>query len=332
MKKILLIVSILIFSQSYQAQVFPYTLNTYQEQYHPLSEAVAITPDSPLWDDPSTGYWLVPIGFEFNIMGRTATDIAIIDPGCQVAFALGSDTTNVLCPYYADIMNADTDSLVSFIVYTTEGEPGNRICKIEWQNIGFYNEFDATGEFNLIRNFQVWIYEDTYDIEFRYGPHTVDDGTLIHDQWGSPLLFFIRDFEIATQTFVDSWSLRGEPSNPTVDVVNLFELPGLEDILLGEPADSTVYHFGTGIVSVNETQELPSFNVFPTIAREYVYTYQPLHEIVRLQVMDESGRLLLDQNLGYGNSAIDISSWSQGVYFFTFGEGPRMNTKRIIKE
>lgn len=331
MKHALLATITLMMNFSIFAQEFPYALSTFQEPYAPLSEALSITPDSPLWDDPAMGYWLVPIGFEFEIMGRTATDVAIIDPGCQLAFGIGADTVNAISPYFADIMNADTDSLVSFIVHTTEGTPGNRICKIEWQNVGFFNEFDLTGEYSLFRNFQVWVYEETNDIEFRYGPHTVDDGTLIHDQWGSPLIFFIRDFEIATQTYTDSWNLRGEPTDPIVGSVNLFEMPGLEDILLGEPSDSTVYHFDTGIVSIGESQEQPAFNVFPTIANEYVYTYQPLHENIRLQVIDESGKLMLDKNLTYGNSAIDIASWSNGIYFFTFGEGPGMTTKRVVK-
>jgi hypothetical protein len=331
MKKTLCTLALIVSIVIGNAQEFPYAINTFFEPYNPLSKALSVSPDDPQWDDPDMGFWDVPIGFEFNIMGRTATNIAIIDPGCQFVFGINQDTVNVFSPYYADIRNANDSDVVSYVKYSTEGQEGSRICKVEYQNVGFYNEFDLTGEFTMFRNYQVWLYEETNDIEFRFGPHTIEDGTMIHDQWGSPLIFFIRDFDINTQTYVDSWNLRGDVNDPSVGTVNLFEMPGLTDVLLGEPSDSTVYHFDTGIVSVEETEQLPAFNVFPTVAEDLVVAYQPKHDLVRLQIFDSSGKLIDERKIAFGNQVIHVSQLAAGNYYFTFGEGPEIVTKTIIK-
>lgn len=315
-------------------QEFPYTLTTFTDEYVPLSEAIALTPsDDPAWDDPDGGTYIVPLGFSFTMMNRTVSNVAIIDPGCQVGFgSFAADSVNALSPYFADVMNANTDSVVSTILYTVDGITGSRICKMEWQNVGFYNEFNATGEFTLTSNFQVWLYEGTDDIEFRYGPNTIIDGTLIHDQWGSPLIFFIRDFVISTQTTTDSWNLRGDAANPTVGVVDLSSKPGLEDVLIGEPTEGLVYHFDTGIVGIHEGEKVAFLSVFPTVAESSVMTYWSSYTPTTLRVYDQQGKLMINSQLTFGNNLSNVSEWPAGVYYFTAGEGPAMQTKRVIRK
>ncbi len=316
------------------AQEFPYTLTTFTDTYTPLSEAISLTPeDDPSWDDPQGGFYVVPLGFSFTMMEKTVANVAIIDPGCQIGFgSFAADSVNALSPYFADVMNGQTDSVVSAIVYTTEGPPGNSICKIEWKNVGFFNEFDATGGYPSHSSYQVWLYEGTGDIEFRYGPNSILDGTLIHDQWGSPLIFFIKDFVISTQITTTAWSLRGEVANPTVGIVSLDVKPGLEDILLGEPTEGIVYHFDTGIVGVGESEVASLFSVFPTVVESDVMTYWSSHIPTTLRVFDAHGKLMLNNQLNYGNNLNNVSEWPAGVYYFTAGEGPAMQTKRVIRK
>ncbi len=334
MKRILLFLSlsILIHANSI-AQAFPYTLTTFEDTYTPLSEALLLTPtNDENWDDPAAGYYSISIGFNFDLMGRSSDMVALIDPGCQLVLGIDADTVNAISPYFADIRNADTLDVVSAIVYSTEGMPGNRIFKIEWQNVGFFDEFDATGEFNSTSNYQVWFYETSNDIEFRYGPNTISDGTLIHMQWPAPLLFFIKDFIIQSQVSTYTWSLMGPAADPTVGPIDLYVNPAFEDLLIGEPSEGTVYHFGAIASGINENEILPSFSVFPTMATDHVMTYWNGFNQTALRVYDISGTLLLNTTMNHGNRIFDIATWPSGMYFFTTGEGPAMQTQRVVKQ
>jgi hypothetical protein len=317
-----------------KAQTFPYTLTTYQEPYVPLSEALTLTPSTdPNWDDPDLGFYEIPIGFDFNLMDHVDDTLALIDPGCQLVLGFNDPTLAVISPFFADVRNASDSIVVSSIKYATEGNPGSRIFKIEWSNVGFFNEYDATGEFNMTSNYQVWFYEGTQDMDFRYGPNTINDGTLIYDQWGTPLIFLIEDFYAQTQAMEGAWSLQGDPLNPVADTVNLMGIPGLEDILLSEPNDGTVYHFDTGLVTVDESgaNEI-KFEVFPTLAESNVLIYWDGQRNTSLSVYDANGKMMEQRNLTYGNTILDISSWSSGNYYFTIGEGPALHTKKVFKK
>ncbi|MEZ4800124.1 MAG: hypothetical protein R2809_10190 [Flavobacteriales bacterium] len=73
-----------------------------------------------------------------------------------------------MVPYLSDVMNASETEVVSEINYQVDGEEGSRIVKVEWKNVGFYDEFAANGTFNNITNFQLWIYETDNSFDFRF--------------------------------------------------------------------------------------------------------------------------------------------------------------------
>jgi hypothetical protein len=331
--KTLLFTFALFFVSICRGQEFPYALTTFTDPYQPLSEAISVTPeDDPAWDDPEDGAYLIPIGFTFDMMGQTADQVVLIDPGCQVVMAVETDSVNALSPYFADVRNADTLDVVSHIFYATEGMPGSRIFKLEWSNVGFYNEFDATGEFHSIANYQVWFYEGTNDIELRYGPNTITDGTLIHDAFGSPLIFFLRDFDVSTQTIGDSWNLRGEPSDPAVGPIDLYSMPELDEILLGEPMDSIVYHFDTGMVGVQEQRSDEKFSVFPSIADRHINTFWSGQGKVNLEIYDLMGNKVSASMINTGNDLVDISNLATGTYLARITDGRIQMTRRFIKK
>lgn len=334
MKKPILICCLLTISYlTSLSQDFPYTLTTFTDTYQPLSKALSLTPsDDPTWDDPEQGFYNVPIGFSFSLMGRSAEELLLIDPGCQIVIADNMDTLNVFTPYFADIRNADDDTVVSSILYATEGLPGTRIFKMEWNNVGFFNEFDATGQFHLKSNYQVWLYEGTHDIEFRFGPNTIEDGTLIHEGFGSPLLLFVRDFLSASQTFELSWNLRGAPENPTVGPIDLNVLPELDQILLGEPMNGIVYHFDTGLVAVAESDQNPPFKIFPTVANDRVTISVNQKEKMNVSITNILGEVVYNGTIKSGNQFIDVANWQAGVYLVNVTNGKEVLTQRIIKQ
>ena len=67
---------------------------------------------------------------------------------------------------------------ISPISYTTTGIAGSRICKIQVSNAGFYGENNQNGTSVSFINYQLWLYETTNDIEFRYGSVSIQTPSL----------------------------------------------------------------------------------------------------------------------------------------------------------
>jgi len=335
MKKLLLILTIFSCATGW-AQEFPYGLTTLSQTYFPLSEALTVTPtDDPAWDDPEEGVYNIPIGFSFNMMGQVAEDIVVIDPGCQVVMAVKGPVVNALSPYFADVMNADTSEVVSSILYTTEGPAGSRIFKLEWQHVGFFNEFDATENFGSISNYQVWFYETTNVIEFRYGPNTIDDGTLIHqDAFGTPFIFFLKNFNIGTQMPEFAWSLKGEDaSNPSVGPIDIFAKPSMDQLLIEEPSEGIVYHFEPlEIIGVSEQSMDKSLRVYPTVVTDRMITNYNGSAKLLLTIFDALGNIAMSTTINGGSDMVDLSALGTGAYIVRVNDGTNFFTQRIIRQ
>ena len=88
----------------------------------------------------------------------------------------------MIIPYGADIADRGYNTPISEsdVFYKLTGEPGSRIFKLEWKNVGFYREIAEQGTANNYTNFQLWIYEGSSDIEVRFGPNYTPDFDYIH--------------------------------------------------------------------------------------------------------------------------------------------------------
>lgn len=119
-------------------------------------------------DDPSA---VAPIGFTFNFEGVAYTQFSLSPDGFMKLGGTAavsqftnttSSTTNIpkLFPHWEDMATG----VGGWVKYITTGTAPNRILKVEW----FVTiPRDVTGSANT--KFQVWLYEGTDVIEFRYG-------------------------------------------------------------------------------------------------------------------------------------------------------------------
>lgn len=125
----------------------------------------------------------IPLGFNFKwALGNRNIDSIVIDTD-GILYApqdFNSSTDNPIrsmMPYEADMTDRgfnNSSAAVSPISYLTTGVAGSRIGKIEFRNAGFYNDITT----NDFINFQIWLYESTNIIEYRYGASNVTKYTL----------------------------------------------------------------------------------------------------------------------------------------------------------
>ena len=242
----ILIASFLFANTGLNGQVFPYIPTTFVAPYEELVDATpAVT---GVWDDPE---FAVPLGFDFVYFGDTSDVIYQVSLGAMMSFSpdVYGSTSNWLFAYSSDLVDRGVidDVPVSPISYKTEGFPGSRICKIEWKNVGFYEEYYGSYATTNFFNFQLWLYEGSNDIEIRFGPSDTSLGAVLHIFNGMPLIGMVENFNVDAYVYENFWYLSGPPSGPKValstDFGEIFSL----NSLMGDPADSTVYRFSTGI-------------------------------------------------------------------------------------
>lgn len=304
------------------AQEFPGTFTTFNEPYVQLEGGTSVTGTSS-WDDPEVN---VPLGFDFTLFGETFSSLEFAGVGGQLVTSF-NPTVQVILPYGSDIVNASTTELVSPITYLTEGEPGARIFKMQWDNVGFYNEQQSNDSYNNITNFQIWLHEGTNILEYRYGSNTIKEASLVHD-FGRPLVAIVRNASLFDVSWESLWTLAGDPTNPTLVGHASGDFNFSQNELLNfEPPTGTVYQFSAADV-IESTVEINSDNkavLWPTIATNDIQisnikgTYQIYNGVGQLIHTDKSQDSI---------ETIDVSSWAQGHYIVKLEDGQTLKFLR----
>lgn len=336
------ILFILFFSTT-NAQTFPYVFVAETDTYTDLQEAEELTSVGDQWDDPT---FIVPIGFDFEFYGNTYNMIRVGGLGNFLLFddIYTADTLDFMIPYLddlADIENADSNSQ-STISYTTEGTIGERIFKVEWKDAGFFNEvLDPTiGTANNRISFQVWIYETSNNIEYRFGPSTIPDPTSIHD-YGSPVCGIMAGFNIDPitdeQAFDAFWYLAGDPTNPTVELgdvsdVNNYSIDGLN----AHPADGQVYRFINPAASIFSPDENSlSLKVYPNLVEDNFYVevdQDILKEKTQMIILNQFGQEVMNQTLTDSKEILNASNLASGVYYLSILNKEGRGTEKFVKQ
>lgn len=325
MKK-LLFASILFLQFAAYSQELPYALTVLNEDYNELSEAGSAV-DNQVWDDPDI---ILPLGFEFQIMDEVITDILIAGPGGQIVSYLKQDSIHFLAPYLADLMDAGYDSIsISPILYTTEGNEGSRIFKLEYRNSGFYNEWFESGTFDNRVSFQMWLYEGTNVIEYRFGENLVTQGTLVHFV-GAPIIGIGSNADASGNGgWENFWVLHGDPLAPEIyNLQSPFEMP---PVLNSEPAEGTVYRFSPLFAAVEDGQVAPLVQVFPTLVQDRLTIRTALNQ-TNAQIFDLSGKLISSQLIQRGTKSVDISALASGQYIVRIEGENEVYNQRITKQ
>lgn len=162
-----------VISHSGFSQVYTFKKDTIR--YHDLVSPVYLSQSNNIpsfWDD---AYWVIPIGFDFlghdtlTVSSNGLVSLVNYDnlTDQQVAYTISAFADISIG---ADLINRDiANPQNSPVNYLLDISSSKKILKIEWKNAGFVYDNSATKQDFI--SFQLWLYEDSNNIEMRYGQH-----------------------------------------------------------------------------------------------------------------------------------------------------------------
>jgi len=212
------------------AGTFTYNLSVLSEPYVELTGSTSVN-NGELWDDPS---YIVPIGFSFMLNGNAITTLSFTGVG---SFFFGNPTNpdilSVLFPFEVDILDRGFVSGVSEspISYKVTGSPGSRIFKLEIKNAGSYFEFEDFGTTDMYISHQLWLYEGSNQIEFRFGESLIEDPELFYSDGGA--FVGLTDVDVPQDQYLNPHFLGGSAGAPVLSTTDV--------TIEGTPAEETVY-------------------------------------------------------------------------------------------
>ena len=307
MKKLLLI-CILFLQNGIQAQGYTFTVTT--SNYNNLTGNTSLN-NGAVWDDPAFTF---PIGFNFMLYNTTFNS-AYIHPdgggGTVTQAPIPSNTMPTLIPFSADLIDRGfiTSTSLSNLSYKLDGAVGTRILKIEWNNAGFFEDLDLNDSSTDFVNFQVWLYETSNIVEFRFGSSNVSQPTVDFNGATGPGVAIFPFVNFNTGIPTSGIVLSGSPSNPTVNNTSDFLS------LNGMPANGTVYRYTPTVMSVASfTNVLNGLNIYPNPTSDFINL--PIikdQKNFQISITNVLGKLVYFSNVF--QNKIDVSNLEEGVYF-----------------
>jgi hypothetical protein len=305
--------------------LYPYSFVDTNATYTNLANPTIIT--TPDWDDT---LWVLPIGFNFKWATQTRiVDSLLLDSyGAVNMPKLGNVydtfltfflTRSGMIPYGADMCDRsfnDTNNaaMLSTIGYSTTGTIGSRIFKIEFNNVGFYSDTSGTD----FAHVQMWLYEGSNIIEYRYGPSRIYDNNVAFDGSAGPnvALVYTSSLDINAQTFtIDSSSyVRGDTLNYTYKTVGQWDPfiagPPNDFYLDGSPNNGRLFRFIPYLETAIDDLSKTRISIYPTKFDHSIY----VEGIANAQatLLDAAGHIVAQ--LHFTNGKFDVSSIAAGHY------------------
>jgi hypothetical protein len=221
------------------------------------------------------------LGFDFMLDGRTNDTLKLRPKG-----TISADTVYTLAERTFEPFGGEHGQ--GSYSYLIEGQPGNRIVKLQYKNVKF--DHDMTGADRI--NFQVWLFETDNAVEVHYGPSTI-----LNPDWD----YYYQ--ETGPYVGLIDFKLKGPVANPVTDTA-------IGTRLTGTPPNGTVYRFLPSGTSVKQLEYSEfKINVYPNPANDVLY----LPQSAEATILDITGKKIAQTKTSNQN-AIDISSLTPGIY------------------
>ena len=268
-----------------------YTLTTSNVTYVELTGATDIT-GGQLWDDE---IWQVPIGFTAELFDSSFTTLNLNSNG--FLFDTIGNAEVMIGMSRADLV--DGAFLIDFnspipVTYLTEGTAGTKIFKVEWKLANVWGA-DST---NVI-NYQVWIYEETGNIEFHFGAGFLGNMSTLSVQKYS-----------GTPYFEDGISLIGDPLNPQTSTV-------INQKMDNYPSDGMVYSFVKGEpgvpTQIDENKEI-NLSLYPNPVSELLNVNGKDLDGTQWNIINSQGQKIKTGILMKNNMSIPVNDLNHGYY------------------
>ncbi len=325
MKQPLLFIAAIVLCLSATAQ---YELTYFNEAYTEFGDGSIIEDDDfddGIWDDPA---FQVDLGFDF-MLGEEAYS-SMFQVGLGAEFVLFNSSTNAGFGYGSDLIDGEAidGGDPSVIRYKTEGDVGDRIFKIQYENAAYYNEaFPLEGGDGSVEqriNFQIWLYEADGALEYRFGANSITTPQVLHDGSLGPFILFVTGINIIDDTFEYGRYLSGDPAAPDFTVLDENTQP---NVIAGDPADGQVYRIAPSTSSVDEMPE-STVLVYPTITRDFIRIDFDMVQ-TNYHIFDITGKSVSAGKVS-PNQQLDVQSLNSGVYMIQLDGIDR--TFKFVKE
>ncbi|VXC33367.1 conserved exported hypothetical protein [Flavobacterium sp. 9AF] len=293
-----------------------YTFTSFTENYNALINPISLN-NGQLWDDPEFN---IILPYNINVNGVVFNTIIVSDS--YIYNDTTSDIKQIVSPFGNDLIDRgdNVGNSLSPLSYIIEGSVGNRITKIEFNNCGSYTD----NNLSMYVNFQIWIYETSNVIEFRYGNSSITDSSIFYDglTGGST---GITSIDFSTDDLSNVHLLSGNASNPTLTYANTIEF------INGTPAANTVYRF-TPTSSLNTNSFDKNFvDLFPNPVKETLYfTAKEATHISSVEIYNMLGQIIL--SVPNTITSIDVSELEKGNYFLKVNTEKGSTTTKFVKE
>ena len=251
------------------------------------------------WDDPD--FYIVP-GFAVTINGNAYDSLLLNDLGCTITGVKnGIENLDAVNPSIIDVIDRgyDAGATQSSISYKVEGFAGNRILKLQWNNVGSYGDYDAGGN-SMSINFQLWFYEQGHYIEVRYGSSNISDINVFYEGEIGAGVTVLADLYSSSPNDV---FLTGATNFPTV--TNLYSR------MNGTPANGQMYRLTPALsVGVEETTQR-KISIYPNPSTDIInFTEIDAKEYM---IFSADGKMI-DSGVLMTQKEINISQLAQGNY------------------
>ena len=312
MKNVKLVAILVFLSSLAYAQEVDYFFEELSNNYTELSNPVSLN-DGLIWDDP--GYE-VSIGFDFKLFNTLVSDLTF-EEGLG-ADLFSTDMNHAIWPATADIAdrayietitgdNLGATGSLSPISYLLEGDEGNRIFKLEWKNVGFYEDYEK----NYFMNFQLWLYEGSDMIEVHFGASDVSN------------FFFSQEYNLIGFFKGNSWepTLTGYILVEVGDSYSFnyydFEEEEEDDQAFSSvPENGTVFRFYPEYAIDVIELGTENINIYPNPTSDFLSIKNDKKVEMNYKIISIDGRTILQGKSSKQNMQIDLRSLDAGMYFF----------------
>lgn len=227
----------------------------------------------------------------------------------------------VIDGYFMNFNKRDDASTISYLI---EGEPGDKVLKVQWKNVGFPHGLPTD-----YINFQIWLYQKSGVIELRMGPNQVQGPDTYKEN--GPWLGAFTSPKTFTEMTEKCW-ITGDPASPAFDTKKTLQFKRLT----GTPAPGTLYR----LTPATEASVLPERGN----ARELRLLPNPAGDIVTfdlgdapaanatVRVIDMSGSIVSELLLKQHERMIDVAALPGGAYVVEVTNGTERYVGKITKQ
>lgn len=312
-----------------------YSFTNSTDTYKTLLSGDTISKSIPNWDDEE---FRVGIGFAFKAFGVDYDSLLVETNGSVLLYNTlasgGLQNSSASLPAFMVYGEMLTAACKNDLIYRPEGSPiiyelsgtvGSRIAKIEWVNVGLKYVADQINNPDYI-NFQVWLYEGTNVVEYRYGPWNVN--LLSYNGNNGPTVGF-GEYKGQSGTLSSDQYLKGTSNNCSL-TNQYFQLTGT-------PGGVRVYRFTPSSISGIKDYDEKKYNILltPNPANENTTVRFNSTEATQITISDLLGNVVMTEKIttiGKIQKEINTEQLNAGVYFISvIGSSQSAKaTKRLV--